>query len=374
MPRIIFTVINDLTYDQRMHRICNSLTKNGFEVLLVGRRLSSSIPLQQEKFQQHRMRLLFSKGKLFYIEYNIRLFFLLLFKKFDTVCGIDLDTILPCFFTSKLKNKNCVYDAHEIFSEVPEVVRRPSIQKVWKRVEQFAVKRIKNCYTVSEGLAAYFENNYKRKFEVIRNMPEKSEDLAAGEDNFSSRIILYQGALNEGRGLEAMIEAMQQLDCKLILVGDGDITSLLKQKVSRLKLEEKILFTGKKNAVELQVLTSKTSIGLNLLENKGLNYYFSLANKFFDYVNAGVPQITMSFPEYKKMNSEYEVALLIDDLNADTIVDAADKLLTDKDFYFHLRENCLLAHGVWNWQSEENKLISFYRSATITKRSSGDRL
>src|ERR1700704_1922409 len=97
MPRIIFTVINDLTYDQRMHRICNSLADAGYDVLLVGRKLSSSTPLKQEKFQQRRLKLHFTRGKLFYIEYNIRLFFFLLFKKFDIICGIDLDTILPCY-------------------------------------------------------------------------------------------------------------------------------------------------------------------------------------------------------------------------------------------------------------------------------------
>src|ERR1043165_6168432 len=136
MPRIIFTVVNDLTYDQRMHRICNSLVNDGYDVLLIGRKLSrrgpfgkSSIPLQQEKFKQQRLNVFFSRGKLFYLEYNICLFFVLLFKRFDIVCGIDLDTILPCYFISKIKNKKCVYDAHELFPEVPEVIRRPSIQK-----------------------------------------------------------------------------------------------------------------------------------------------------------------------------------------------------------------------------------------------------
>src|SRR4249920_3872687 len=104
-----------------MHRICSSLSKNGFDVLLVGRKLKSSIRLGTDNdyhgypYQQKRLQPLFTKGKLFYLEYNIRLFFWLLFKKFDIVCGVDLDTILPCYFVSRMKKKKCVYDAHEIF-------------------------------------------------------------------------------------------------------------------------------------------------------------------------------------------------------------------------------------------------------------------
>jgi len=369
MSRIIFTVINDLTYDQRMHRICNSLTDAGYEVLLVGRKLKSSVPLQQERFQQRRMNLIFSKGKFFYIGYNIRLFFFLLFEKFDIVCGIDLDTILPCYFISKIKNKKCVYDAHELFPEVPEVIRRPSIQKMWRRIEKFSVLRIRSCYTVSNGLADYFNEQYGRKFEVVRNMPVKDDNalsVRSGDEkkgvDSSLPVILYQGALNEGRGVEAMIDAMPHLDCKLILAGEGDLSSLLRKKVSQLNLQQKVIFVGKKNAQELHELAQQSFIGINLLENKGLNYYYSLANKFFDYVHASLPQITMSFPEYKTMNQEFGVALLIDDLAADTLINAVNKLLRDRDFYIRLRDNCLLARNAWNWQNEEKKLIAIYHA------------
>src|ERR1043165_7695645 len=127
---------------------------------------------------------------------------------------------------------------------------------------------------------------------------------------------------------------------------------------------EKIIFTGKKEADELRELTKQSFIGINLLENKGLNYYYSLANKFFDYAQAGVPQITMNFPEYKKMNTEFEVAVLIDDLKTETLLSAIRKLMEEKDFYFRLRENCLSAREVWNWQNEEQKLLAFYRQLT----------
>ncbi|HJS53916.1 MAG TPA: hypothetical protein VJ765_05210, partial [Chitinophagaceae bacterium] len=95
MKKIIFTVTNELTYDQRMQRICSTLAGAGYDVLLVGRKLKTSPPLSNKHYGQRRLNCCFKKGKLFYTEFNIRLFFFLLFKKMDCICAIDLDTILP---------------------------------------------------------------------------------------------------------------------------------------------------------------------------------------------------------------------------------------------------------------------------------------
>ena len=173
--RIICTVINDLNYDQRMQRICTSLAQQGFQVMLVGRVLPDSEPLSHQAFQQKRLRLLFVKGKLFYAEYNIRLFLFLLFLRCDVLCGIDLDTILPCYFVSKLRRRKLVYDAHELFPEMPEVERRPFTKKVWLKVEKFVMKRIKNMYAASSGLCNYFEQHYHKRPLLIRNMPVRGE-------------------------------------------------------------------------------------------------------------------------------------------------------------------------------------------------------
>src|ERR1700760_2522883 len=101
--RIFCTVTNELNYDQRMIRICTSLAKAGYDSPLVGRSHKGSLPLVPRLFRQHRLRLFFKKGKLFYLEYNLRLFFFLLFRKMDCICAVDLDTILPCYFVSTLR-------------------------------------------------------------------------------------------------------------------------------------------------------------------------------------------------------------------------------------------------------------------------------
>ncbi len=360
MSRIIFTVVNDLTYDQRMMRICGSLAHAGHTVLLVGRQLPDSLPLNNTSYRQHRLSLFFRKGKLFYFEYNVRLLCFLLFKKYDICCGIDLDTILPCYLVSTWRGKKCVYDAHELFSEVPEVARRPFIQKIWRLVEKFSIGRIRNCYTVSDGLADFFRQKYKRHFEVIRNVPLLEDAYLAEAVPNTQKYILYQGALNEGRGLPQLIGAMKELQLQLKLAGEGDLSAELKEMARQSGYPEQIEFLGLKQPAALKLLTQSCYIGVNLLENNGLSYYYSLANKFFDYVHAGVPVITMNFPEYSKLNQQFEVAVLVNDLQKDTIVHAITLLEQDKDAYFRLKNNCLRARSTWNWQQEERKLLAFY--------------
>ncbi len=332
----------------------------GYDVLLVGRKKSNSKPIIKQAFRQRRLNLFFEKGKIFYLEYNLRLFFFLLFHRFNIVCGVDLDTIVPCLIISKLKSKPCIYDAHELFAETPEVERRKSIQKFWKKVEKYAVTRIKKGICVSDGLKKYFEVNYQKEFSVIRNFPVSEKEISVTAKNKNQ--IIYQGALNEGRGLEYLIEAMKNVQGKLILAGEGDLSEQLRKQVKDSLLENKIEFKGFIEPSELKALTNQSTIGINILEARSKNYYHSLANKFFDYTSAGIPNINMRFPEYEKMNHEFEVSVLIDDLKPETISTAINHLLNDSGFYQKLHQNCLRAREEWNWGEEKNKLIKIFES------------
>ena len=138
--RIIFTVFNDTSYDQRMIRICTSLSNAGYDVLLVGRRPPRASLTVQQPFRQKRLRTPFTRGPLLYACFNIQLFFWLLFRRADALCAIDLDTILPCYFISRLKKIKRIYDAHELFCEMKEIVTRPAIYKIWKRIERYCAR------------------------------------------------------------------------------------------------------------------------------------------------------------------------------------------------------------------------------------------
>lgn len=364
-PKIIFTVTNDLTYDQRMIRICTSLANNGFEVLLVGRRRANSIPLTTKIFQQHRFNLWFEHGKLFYLTYNIRLFFFLLTNRFDVIGSVDLDSLLPCFLASRLKGKPCVFDAHEYFTEVPEVVNRPMTKWVWGTLGNWIIPQLKYAYTVSASLQALFTKKYGVNFQLVRNITKKEGSVNFNKPTFTNApILLYQGVLNEGRGLAAMIKTMPLLPKgELWLAGEGDLSNELRQLAVDLKVTNRVKFLGYLQPDELKLVTLRATIGLNLLANKGLSYYYSLANKTFDYMYAGIPAIHMNFPEYTCINKELEIGVLVEDLAPKTLLKAIQKLTTNEAYYSQLVNNCQLGLEVFNWEIEEKRLVEIYKKA-----------
>lgn len=355
---IFFTVTNDLSYDQRMIRICTSLANAGYKINLVGRKLDNSIELIPQSFQQKRLPCFFKNGKLFYAEYNLRLFFYLLFHNMDCICAIDLDTILPCYLISKIKKIKRVYDAHELFCEMNEVIARPAIYKFWKKLEKYSVPKFINGYTVSKFIADEFYQMYGVNYEVIRNLPIKHNvELQPKKERF----ILYQGAVNFGRSFGTIIPAMEHVNCKLVVCGEGNFFQEAKQIVTQNRLDEKIDFKGYVQPHELRIYTSKAYIGLNLLDDIGLNNHYSLANRFFDYMHAGLPQLCVDLPGYREVNNKYEVAVLISDLSPENIGREINNLLNDEPLYERLHQNCLQAREEYNWQNEEKKLISFYQ-------------
>ncbi len=358
MKHLIATVTNDLTFDRRMQRICRTLATNGYAVTLVGRELPNSKPLATEPFKQHRLRCWFNKGKLFYLEFNIRLWWYLLWQKADLVCAIDLDTIVPCFVVGKWKGWKRIYDAHEYFSEVPEVVHRPMVKKVWEWVGKIFIPKANLAYTVGPALAEIFATRYHISFHSIRNVPDEATKAPTPTE---TGYLLYQGALNKGRGLEALLTAMQHINLKLKIAGEGDLSSELREMAKSLGVADKVEFLGFVKPADLPELTAGAWLGLNLLENMGLSYYYSLANKCFDYIQAEVPALHMDFPEYRSLVEKYPVAILLKELSPEAIVNAVNTLQLDGPRYNALVSECKQVKKNFTWQLEAQKLLTLYR-------------
>ena len=64
MKKIIVSVTNDLSTDQRVDKVCSTLQKEGYEIVLIGRKLKNSIPLKRS-YNTKRIKLIFNKGFLF---------------------------------------------------------------------------------------------------------------------------------------------------------------------------------------------------------------------------------------------------------------------------------------------------------------------
>ncbi|MBS1639251.1 MAG: glycosyltransferase [Bacteroidetes bacterium] len=347
-----------------MHRICNSLEKNGYKILLIGRKMPNSLPLQNKLYQQKRIKCIFNNSAFFYVEYNLKLFFFLLFLKTDCYCAIDLDTILPVWIVSIIKRKKRVYDAHELFTEQKEIITRPFIKKIWDAIEKVMVPKFKYGYTVNDFIKDELQKKYGVNYEIIRNLPLKNPPNSISKIQ-NSNFIIYQGAVNEGRCFETLIPAMQFVNTSLLICGEGNFLNQTKQLIQTYNLQNKIILKGWVMPEALTQLTPNAIVGITLFETTGLNQYQSLANRFFDYTMAGIPQVCVNFPQYKKINDEFNIALMIDATDIQTISNAINKLLTDKNLYNHLKNNCIKAKEILNWQIEEIKLINYWKNICI---------
>lgn len=356
---IIISVISDISTDQRILKVAHSCHRNNYRVILVGRKLKTSTDLELP-FETKRFNLLFNSSFLFYAEYNIRLFFLLLFSKADLFLANDTDTLMANFLASKLRNIPLVFDAHELFPEVPELQNRQKVQSFWTKIENHIFPKLKHAYTVCDSIATYYNNKYGLKMEVVRNVPYFRKSTKKLLDYNGKKIILYQGALNIGRGLEWVIDAMPQINnAVLVIIGDGDIKTKLEQKVHNKQLNDKVVFMGRINGSELYKYTSSADIGLCLLENTGLSYYYALPNRIFDFIQAEVPILATNFPEIANIVATHNTGKLIDHYEPSYLAGVIDEMLQNPINTTHFAE--VSKH--FCWENEEIILLNILRTA-----------
>lgn len=368
MKKAIVSVINDLVTDQRVHKVCTTLQDMGYDVLLVGRRRRTSPPMNPRSYRVHRMFLLFETGPAFYACFQLRLFLFLLFRKADVLVSNDLDTLWPNSLAARLKGIPLVYDAHEIFTEVPELAGNPGKKNIWKKLEARLVPKLKYMFTVNESIAGWYEKAYGIRPRVVRNMPRLQSGSSSTELSRSSlglpddkKIILLQGAgINIQRGAEEAVEAMQYVEGALLLIiGGGDVLPVLQQMVKENRLEEKVVFIPRQPFEKLQAYTRLADIGLTLDKDTNINYRYSLPNKIFDYIHAGVPVLASDLAEVRRIVETYEVGAIAGSHDPKAIAAAMQEMLASPQ-YPRWKANASQVRAELCWEKEEEQLKAVY--------------
>lgn len=374
--KAVISVTNDLTTDYRVHKVASSLIKSGYEPLLIGRVLKNSITLVERAYPTKRMCLFFNKGPLFYAEYNLRLFIFLLGSKFSLLISNDLDSLPANFMAYKIKNKilrkktKLVYDSHEFFTEVPELTGRFA-KRIWLLIEKMILPRLKHSYTVCQSIADEYQKKYGINMLVIRNIPicQKHDnnpglEVLMKNEYQGRKIILYQGALNIGRGLEQTILAMKHIEnAFFLIIGDGDIAFDLKKLSEDENLDKKVRFIGKIPFQDIQAYTNIADVGVILLQDTmSLNYHFALPNRVFDYIHAGLPIIASDLPEIRRIVLKNGIGILTSDMTPDNLAKMINKLLNNPKEYGQLKVNLKSIKGKYCWEKEEKKLIELFKN------------
>jgi len=337
------------------------------EITIVGRKKGICCDSASVPFSTKRIRMLFNQGFLFYKFFNIRLFIYLLFHKYDLLVANDLDTLLPNYLVSKIKGLPLVYDSHEYFTGVPEIQNRPLVKWVWKSIERLIFPHLKYVITVSDSIADKYENEYNTRPLTVRNCSPDCRHInkfshdEIGVDDGHLLLILQGNGINIDRGGEELIKAVSITEKTfLLIVGSGDSMYDLKKSVQDLKISDRVRFIDRVPWAELMRYTKSADIGLSLDKNTNQNYRFSLPNKLFDYLGAGIPVIAGDLPEVSRIISENNCGTIVSEVTPERISEAIRELLNNPEKLSLMKKNASLASEKLTWETESAKVKTLY--------------
>ncbi|QRN90474.1 glycosyltransferase [Mammaliicoccus sciuri] len=425
MKKVTMFVWNHFTNDARVNRECTTLADNGYDVNLIAindpknpaisayEEISNSFKVHRVKrypwllqaYQDHGKKFLLVVAgvqvviipSLFYISFTLMAAYLLSlvvaagmikFKKIrkwfingaiitrmivkgyiqnaDIYHANDLNTLPQAIVCSKLrlKPKPLIYDSHEVQSD-----RTGYNPRTIKRIESFMLKFVDQMIVENHTRAKYNEDIYGFYPKTLYNYSEKynieekpqinlHKKIGINEDE---KILLYQGGLQQGRGLELLIEAMDEIEeGHLLFIGGGKLTQTLKEQAVASKQADRIHFLDKVPFQELPSYTREAYLGFQVLQNICFNHYSASSNKLFEYMMAHVPVVSCDFPEIKKVVEETNTGLVVDSHNASEIANAVNQLVKDTSLRNQLSENTKQAKEIYNWNNEKSKLLEVY--------------
>lgn len=362
--RIVVSVSNDLSTDQRVRKQCHSLHTAGYEVVLLGRQLPESLPVIRP-YRLVRMRLWFRKKAAFYAELNIRLFWRLLFSRADLYYANDLDTLPANALAALIRRKPLVYDSHEFFTEVPEIQGRLWVKKSWAFLERTFIGRAQMVLTVNPSIAHLLEQTYGLKeVRVVRNVPDTAAtpalrgraelDLPEG-----GHLLILQGSgINVDRGAEELFEAVALTSgVHLVVVGSGDALPGLKQRATAADLQGKISFRPRMPYRDMMAYTAAADLGLSLDKDTNLNYRYSLPNKVFDYVSAGIPMLVSDLVEVRRFVDAHDLGVVASHHEPQYLADLVHATLSDEAALVRYRENARKTAPAILWSKEYAPIV-----------------
>lgn len=350
--------------DYRVAKMAATLRSCGYEVTLLGR--SHPREARAAAPGAHYMKMLFWHGPLFYAELNVRLLFHLLFcRRPALIVSIDLDTLAGCLAASKVRGARLMFDSHELFPEVPEIAGKPFVRRVWQRVQDFCVPRMRATdvrVTVCRSIADIFRSAYGREFLVVRNVPLAAQAEAvrhmtarAGRRPFT---ILYQGAVNVGRGVEEVIKALPRLPgCRFVVVGGGDVLEDARRLAEAEGVADRVEFAGRKPFGQLAQYMAAADLGTVLMRDVCLNYRLALPNRLFDFIQAGLPILASRLPEVERIVDGEGVGLCVGDLTPDAVAEAVRVVMAHPELAAHWRANMAALASRQTWEEETKGLV-----------------
>ena len=377
---VAMMVWNEFINDARVLKEANTLQSNRYRVTVNALKLKNETPESEEVCSAIKVKRISGKKPRAgnhrksqlsaLIKASSQMFSMIIMmvsvarSKPDIIHAHDIEVLPAAWFASKLSGALLVYDAHEISTSREGF---QSLRKWIGWIEKKLMPRADATITTTEMRAKYFSRAYGiPRPTVLQNRPSYYETRPSTRirDELSLSqawpIVLYQGGLQAGRGLEMFVRAAQGIEnVYFVLIGSGRLEDDLKQLVSELGVSHKVKFLSMVALSELPDYTASADIGVQPLQNTCLNHYSTDSNKLFEYVLAGLPVIATNFPEIAKIVNQYEVGLLIDE-SLEGLILAIKRLIDEPELRDKFAMNALKARRNLCWESQEAYLLELY--------------
>ncbi len=374
--KVLIAVISDVATDMRVQKQAFLLAEMGCEVTVLGRMRYNSLPCLLRGIEVFRIRVPFRKGPGMYLTFNFMLLIHLLVRRFDLCVSNDLDTLVPCYAVSRLFRKKLVYDAHEYFTGQHGLVEKKIRHRLWKAAERRTVPHVKHMITVSNSISDLYRSEYGANPVVVRNLapsvahlvPHDRKMHSVGEDEL---LVVYQGSgINEGRGAEELIDAMALAEgVRLLVSGSGDIIRKIRHRAFESPAAARIIFLPVMPWEEMMRYTLGCDAGMTLDADTCTNQRYSLPNKLFDYIAAGIPAISSPLPEVSAIIRQYGCGVVLEEVSPEAIAEALVRLRDDRALLSALKEKSARARNEINWEKEKLKEQEFFRNVIEVKES-----
>ncbi|WP_102400024.1 glycosyltransferase family 4 protein [Haloimpatiens massiliensis] len=385
MSKVLMIVQNDFVNDSRIIKEASILAKNGYDVKVLA--LHNNDLLEQECIQGFKVKRikLYTRNRLGKNEFIQAIKYLEFKKKCKEEALSFLPDIVHCHdvYTlpigeeivkkiRKIKNVKFVYDSHELWPEASNNLSMPKILlNIQNMIEGKIIRKCDKVITVSESIVNYLKEKYNLgEYPVLlRNIPYKhssieNRKLFHKELNIeeNKKIVIYQGVIGSGRGIENLIKAMKYTNENIVLVllGNGNKVDEYKNIVIKNELQNKIYFHEAVDPSVLIKYTSSADLGMSMIMNICLSYYYSLPNKMFEYIQSEIPVICSNYPDMSEIISKYNVGEVANADSYNDIAESINKILSDEDICQIYKNNCKLAKKQLNWEEESKKLINLY--------------
>ena len=241
------------------------------------------------------------------------------------------------------------------------------MRSCWSLLEQRLIRQVDRVITVSGSIAQSLKERYGLdEVVVLHNLPlfrhkVQSNLIRETLDLPDDRpIVLYQGGFLTENGLREQIEAAAGLAAALVLIGDGPSEQALRNQVRAARLDDQVFFIPRVPFHQLHNYTCSADLGLCLIKGTGKSFYYSLPNKLFEYMMAGLPVLASNFPEMQRIVRETRTGATVDPTN---IVAIREQIATFLD-NAEQREACakasLQAARHYNWEREAAQLTQLY--------------